>query len=239
MSPRVLVAIPARWASGRFPGKPLADIAGKPLIQRSFEAASRLRDYLPCEIAIGTDDWRIADACTAFGAQAFLTLPARNGTERCHAVARLMPSADIVVNWQGDAPLLDAAWVAEMIHGLHNVQSHFKARTATLGVWGPLHRGSVTVPHESPPGGRFRRNYAGGEGYVHQGVYAYTRTALDHYVSLPATIEELDHGLEQLRWPDPWLIHRFAAPGYPLREVNYPEDVQAVADVIRARDAGS
>ena len=107
--PTVLVVIPARYASTRFPGKPLAPIAGKPMIQHVVEHV-RLAT-LPARIVVATEDERIKSAVESFGGEAILTRPDhRTGTDRIAEVATHIP-ADIYINVQGDEPLIDPGTV--------------------------------------------------------------------------------------------------------------------------------
>jgi 3-deoxy-manno-octulosonate cytidylyltransferase (CMP-KDO synthetase) len=119
----VLIVIPARYASSRYPGKPLVELTGatgvaKTLIQRSWEAAM---DVAGVErVVVATDDARIRDSAEAFGAEVVMTSETcRNGTERCaEAAARLGDGYDIVVNLQGDAPLTPAWFIEDLVAGL-------------------------------------------------------------------------------------------------------------------------
>ena len=117
----VLIAIPARYDSQRYPGKPLVSLKGpdgdKTLIRRSWEAAMAVRGV--DRVVVATDDTRIRDHAQGFGADVVMTSDtARNGTERCAEVAALLPGFDIVVNLQGDAPLTPAWFVEDLIAGL-------------------------------------------------------------------------------------------------------------------------
>src|SRR5271169_2860150 len=104
---RILGVIPARFASSRFPGKPLATIAGKPMLQHVFERASQAR-YLT-RLVVATDDERIRDAARAFGAPVVMTRPDHaSGTDRVAEVASA-DRAEAIVNIQGDEPLIDPA----------------------------------------------------------------------------------------------------------------------------------
>ena len=110
----VLGVIPARWGSTRFPGKPLCQIAGKPMIRWVWERA-RLCRHLE-RLVVATDDRRIRQACDQFGAETMMTSPDHpSGTDRVAEVAMKFPGADIVVNIQGDEPLLDPAVVDAVI----------------------------------------------------------------------------------------------------------------------------
>ncbi|WP_304612426.1 cytidylyltransferase domain-containing protein, partial [Paramuribaculum intestinale] len=104
--------IPARYASTRFPGKPLAMIGGKTMIERVYTQASLELD----SVAVATDDERIARAVEAFGGRAVMTSPAhRSGTDRCcEALDTLGSDADVVINIQGDEPFIDPRQIAQL-----------------------------------------------------------------------------------------------------------------------------
>ena len=117
----VLIAIPARYASTRYPGKPLVVLRGpdgeKTLIRRSWDAAMAVRGVT--RVVVATDDDRIADHAAGFGAEVVMTSSdCQNGTERCAEVAVKLPGHEIVVNLQGDAPLTPAWFVEDLIAGL-------------------------------------------------------------------------------------------------------------------------
>ena len=128
----VLIAIPARYASTRYPGKPLVSLTGaggvaKTLIQRSWEAAMAVRGV--DRVVVATDDARIQDHALGFGAEVVMTSPdCVNGTERCAEVQQHLPGHDIVVNLQGDAPLTPAWFVEDLIAGL---RANAEAEVAT------------------------------------------------------------------------------------------------------------
>src|SRR5690606_10792340 len=129
MSQAFTVVIPARFASTRLPGKPLQDIAGKPMIRRVWEQACKSAAE---RVVIATDDQRIVEACEAFGAQVLLTAVDHNsGTDRLAEVAcQLGLAADaIVVNVQGDEPLIPPALIDQVAA---NLAAHAEAGIATL-----------------------------------------------------------------------------------------------------------
>ncbi|MGB4827411.1 MAG: NTP transferase domain-containing protein, partial [Paracoccaceae bacterium] len=118
---KTLIAIPARYASTRYPGKPLVTLRGpdgdKTLIRRSWEAAMAVSGT--SRVVVATDDTRIADHAAGFGAEVVMTSSdARNGTERCAEVAGKLPGFDVIVNLQGDAPLTPPWFVEDLIAGL-------------------------------------------------------------------------------------------------------------------------
>lgn len=129
MTSRFIVVIPARYASTRLPGKPLVEIAGKPMIEWVFRQAAKSG---AAEVIVATDDQRIAAACRAFGAPVELTSPEHaSGTDRIAELARRFewPDGDIVVNVQGDEPLISPACIAQAAQLL---DAHPQAAIATL-----------------------------------------------------------------------------------------------------------
>ncbi len=213
------VVIPARYASTRLPGKPLADLGGAPMIQRVYERARR---SAAGEVVVATDDARIVDAVMAFGGAVALTAPEHpSGTDRACEVARLRgwDSDTLVVNVQGDEPLLPPAVVDQVAVLL---ASHSDAAAATLAepvtdastlftasavkvvasdsgralmfsrAPIPWHRDGFAdgPPATLPAEGRWRR---------HIGIYAYRVSTLERFVSLPPAALERIESLEQLR----------------------------------------
>ena len=203
---RTVVVIPARYASTRFPGKVLANLAGKPMIQHVFERAraSKADDCL-----IAADDQRVIDACAKFGARAIMTDPALpSGSDRIAAALKGIP-ADIIINVQGDEPLLPTEAIDQLID---RMKQSDKPAMATVGVQGS--REELDNPNKvklvmsnSNRALYFSRSMipflrTGGEDmnvYLHWGIYAYRREVLERFVSLPAGKLENCEKLEQLR----------------------------------------
>ena len=199
---RTAVVIPARYASSRFPGKVLASLAGKPMIQHVYERASASKADI-CLIA--ADDQRVINACKAFGATAIMTDPELpSGTDRIAAALKGI-EADVVINVQGDEPLLPT----EAINSL--LQSD-APEMATIGVQGS--REELDNPNKvklvKSNSGRalyFSRSMipflrTGGEDmpvYLHWGIYAYRRDVLERFVAMDAGKLENCEKLEQLR----------------------------------------
>jgi 3-deoxy-manno-octulosonate cytidylyltransferase (CMP-KDO synthetase) len=263
-APRFAIIIPARYASSRFPAKPLAPLRGatgaaKSLIRRSWECASRIAGS--AGIWVTTDDNRIADEVVGFGGQVVMTSPdCRNGTERCaDAVERLDDVADIIVNLQGDAPLTPDFVVTGLVEGLvadteaimataavrcsSTVYDHLIADQAQGRVGGTTvvfnRQGhalyfSKRVLPHIPSAARD----AHASVHLHLGVYAYRREALASYMSMPPSpLEELE-GLEQLRFLDgdrPVRIVPFEPIGWDCIELNNPGDTPAIEAVLKAR----
>ena len=110
---KIVGVIPARYTSSRFPGKPLIDLKGKSMIQRVYEGA--IRSDMLSEVIVATDDQRIHDHVVEFGGKAVLTSPSHpSGTDRCGEIAR-DSDAEIVINIQGDEPLVDPAQLDQLL----------------------------------------------------------------------------------------------------------------------------
>lgn len=252
MSMDFVVVIPARYASTRLPGKPLQDIAGKPMIQHVWEQA---RKSAASRVVVATDDARIVEACQAFGAEVLLTRAEHNsGTDRLAEVASQLDLASdaIVVNVQGDEPLIPPAIIDQVAA---NLAAHPEAAIATLGE--PLHdaaqlfnpnvvklvadaqglaltfsraplpwaRDAFAADREQlPQGVPFRR---------HIGIYAYRAGFLHDFVAWgPCWLEDTEC-LEQLRalWHGV-RIHVADALEAPPAGVDTPEDLQRVRQLL-------
>ncbi len=222
----VLGVIPARWGSSRLEGKPLALIDGLPMIEQVRRRAARSGAL--GRVIVATDDVRILAAVRAHGGEAMLTGEHPDGTHRVAAVAEEI-GAELVVNVQGDMPLLDPAHVADLVALLRQ-----GAPIATLAC--PL----VGDPHDPhlvkvvvAADGRavyFSRAAIPHRGpwLRHLGLYGFTRAALRRAIGHPASALERSEGLEQLRWMDAGLpitvgVVDHAAPG-----VDTPEQLEAV-----------
>jgi 3-deoxy-manno-octulosonate cytidylyltransferase (CMP-KDO synthetase) len=227
--------IPARWGSSRFPGKPLAPIAGRPMIQWTWEGArkaARLRD-----VVIATDDERIADAAARFGASVVLTGGHHpTGTDRLAEVAARLDD-EIVVNIQGDEPLIEGfvvdAVVAALVEDPGAAMSTVVHELAPGAMDDPNRvkarldaRGRATDFARRPEDPQFH--------WQHVGLYAYRRSFLLEFVGLGRTRRELDENLEQLRALDHG--HAIAATvieGWHSVPVDVPEDVASVEARLR------
>ncbi|MDP2084122.1 MAG: manno-octulosonate cytidylyltransferase [Gemmobacter sp.] len=249
------IIIPARYASQRYPGKPLVPLRGatgvaKTLLERSVLAARATG--LPVYVA--TDDARIAAEAERVAAPVILTSDTcRNGTERvAEAVDRAGITADVVVNLQGDAPLTPAHFVPALIAALRadpgvvmatpalrcdaGALANLLADRAAGRVGGTtvvrdLHGRALYFSKEVLP---FSAGWAG-DGPVpvfhHVGLYAYRRTALSDYAALPPGVLERLEGLEQLRFLEhglPVAATEVTAPGAVFWELNNPTDVPLI-----------
>ena len=261
----VLLAIPARYASTRYPGKPLVSLRGpdgdKTLIQRSWEAAKAVRGV--DRVVVATDDDRIKTHAEAFGAEVVMTSSAcQNGTERCAEVAAKLPGFEIVVNLQGDAPLTPAWFVEDLIAGLRAdpqadiatpvlrcdgraVNSFLADRRAgrvggTTAVFGAGGRALYFSKEVIPYTGKTYDDEDPTPVFHHVGVYAYRPRALRAYPSWPIGPLEVLEGLEQLRFLEQGravLCVEVEAKGRQFWELNNPEDVPRI-EAMMAEMAG-
>ncbi len=206
-SNRVAVVIPSRYASTRFPGKPLAMLCGKPMVQHVYEkAAASTADVA----VVATDHPGIFDAVAGFGGKAVMTAESHpSGTDRiAEAVANLGEPVDIVINVQGDEPLIPTSVIDELIAVMKNNPSIEMATVAVPGDRKVMTENNVKVVFgEDRFALYFSRSMvpflrSGGTEapvYLHWGIYAYRKSALDRFVSLPPGRLEECEKLEQLR----------------------------------------
>lgn len=260
-----LLVIPARYASSRYPGKPLAVLTGatgeaKSLIQRTWEAGQQVSGIDRAVIA--TDDDRIRAAAEAFGAEVVMTAEScRNGTERCaDTLDRLGIEAECIVNLQGDAPLTPP-WFLDAV--LQAVQDGAQMATPVLPVTG-AHLADLKADRAAGRVGGTTAvmNHVGEALYFskevlpftamdyapeaetpvwhHVGVYAYTAQALARYLAAPETDLERHEGLEQLRFMAAGICPVSCVPvdarGRPFWELNNPEDVPRIEAMMKAID---
>ncbi len=206
---RSLVAIPARWGSTRFPGKPLHLIAGKPLVQHVWERCQECAAI--DDVIIATDDARIVEAAASFGARAVLTSPDHpSGTDRIAEAARSFPDHGIVINVQGDEPLISPALIDELARTLR-ADSAIQMITAAAPIADTAQisdanivkvvfdvRGDALYFSRSPL--PFVRN-AGPQVRYHRhlGIYGFQRAFLFEFVAWQPSMLESAESLEQLR----------------------------------------
>lgn len=257
-----LLVIPARYASSRYPGKPLVSLRGpdgeKTLIHRSWDAAMQVRGV--DRVVVATDDDRIHDHAMGFGADVVMTsTSAQNGSERCAEVARLLPGFDVVVNLQGDAPLTPPWFVEDLLAGLaHDPEADIatpvlrcdgRALNGLLGdrkagrvggttaVFDAQMRGLYFSKEVIPFTGKTYADDAPTPVFHHVGVYAYRATALQSYPHWPTGPLETLEGLEQLRFLEngrKLLCVEVNAKGRQFWELNNPSDVPIIEAMLAA-----
>lgn len=236
-----LAVIPARYASSRFPGKPLIDLDGKTMIQRVYEGVihSKLFD----DVVVATDDQRIIDNVKSFGGEVVLTKTSHeSGTERCGEVVQEYLDSDIVVNIQGDEPLVNTTQLKALLSAFDNSN----VEIATLGapkitkeeIQNP-NRIKIVLDHQadalyfsrSPiPHERNKNNYP----YLkHIGLYGFRTSTLRKLVKLPPSVLEKTESLEQLRWIFNGYKIRVIKTEIESPNIDVPADVDNVLNKIR------
>lgn len=262
----VLIVIPARYASTRYPGKPLVELTGatgvaKSLIQRSWEAALGVAGVT--RVVVATDDERICSAAQAFGADVVMTSSnCINGTERCaEAVQNMGESYDIIVNLQGDAPLTPHWFVEELVKDLSSdseadiatpvlrcdgralngfLEDRAHARVGgTTAVFDAARHGLYFSKEVIPYTGQSYDNAASTPVFHHVGVYAYRPEALAEYPLWPVGPLESLEGLEQLRFLEQGrtvLCTEVEARDRQFWELNNPEDVPRIEAMMTEMD---
>lgn len=247
MTPKFLGIIPARYASTRFPGKPLALLGDKPMIQWVYEAASKVFQHL----VVATDDHRISEAVAAFGGNAIMTSTSHpSGTDRCAEALQLITEASgsaftHIVNIQGDEPLLkqeqlsvlqacllnSEADIATLIRPLEDptdltsphvvkvvVDNRFKALYFSRAPI-PFQRDTTKPPARIPM-------------YAHLGLYAFRTEVLEQVVALPPSPLELAESLEQLRWLEHGYSIQTALTHFHTHGVDTPEDLDRLSSLL-------
>lgn len=241
--PTVTAIIPARWASTRFPGKPLALLRDKPLVQHVWERASRAKSV--GRVIIATDDMRIAETAFAFGAEVSLTSPRHpTGTDRLAEVAARLRGASVILNIQGDEPDIAPATIDRLARELLD-NPRLGMATAASAISDPadLHNPNVVkvvvnrashalyfsrcaIPHD--------RDGTGGIRYLrHQGIYAYRRRVLLDFVRWKPTPLEKAEKLEQLRALENGVDIGVIIVRHDSVGVDVPEDLARAARVLR------
>lgn len=243
-SARTLAVLPARYGSTRFPGKPLAELGGKPVIQHVYERTARARGL--DAVVVATDDPRIEEAVRAFGGHVVLTSPAhRAGTDRVAEVAAALPRAEVVLNIQGDEPFVDPRSVEALLSALGEEGG---ARFATLrealaeaDLGNPnvvkvvtdlkgfaLYFSRAPIPHRTGP--------LPASVYRHVGLYGFRRDALLWFSQLAPTPLEGSEGLEQLRVLENGerMLVVEAAAGHTLA-IDTPQDLERARARLRGQ----
>jgi 3-deoxy-manno-octulosonate cytidylyltransferase (CMP-KDO synthetase) len=244
MNMKIVAIIPSRYGSKRFEGKPLAPIAGKPMIQHVYESASRSRRI--DQVAVATDDSRIVTAVEQFGGQAVMTSASqRSGTDRVAEAAEKLGMAmdDIVINVQGDQPLMDPLCLDEVVEPFES-DHQLVMSTLAFRIVDPveytepkdvkvvmanngdaLYFSRAPVPMARDEGVQF-------DSYKHLGVYAYTRRFLEIFRKLPTGLLEEIEKLEQLRALEFGHRIKVVVTAHDSPEVDLPSDIPRIEKLI-------
>ncbi len=229
--------IPARYGATRFPGKPLAQIAGKSMIQRVYEQAQKAKHLE--QVIIATDDERIFSASRAFGANVRMTSPDhRSGTERVAEVAEDLESP-IIINIQGDEPLLQGQMIDDLIQTLQDPSVVMATLATEVRELDRIHdkdivkvvvdkNGDALYFSRSPvpfqPSDHFQQ---------HIGIYGYQKEFLLKFHTLPVSRLEAIEGLEQLRVLENGYKIKIVSTPFTILSVDIPQDIMAVEKLLR------
>lgn len=237
--------IPARYASTRFPGKPLAMLGDKPMIQWVYERASSLFEHL----LVATDDQRIYTAVERFGGKVQMTSPKHSsGTERCAEAAGLYEKQknlrfSHVVNIQGDEPLIQPEQLQTLIDcfqapgtGIATLIRQMKekeelenpnvVKVVVDQLFRALYFSRSPIPFVRSTG--TEQESGNIQFYTHIGLYAFQRDVLEQVVKLPPSALEQAESLEQLRWMEHGITIRTAVTNLPSLGVDTPEDLEKI-----------
>lgn len=246
---KILGVIPARYASTRFPAKPLVDIYGKTMIQRVYEQAnqSSLLTYL----AVATDDQRIFDTVKSFGGNVFMTSENhRNGTERCAEVTDLLEDEfDIIINIQGDEPFFesdsirlisecfqdentDIATLIKKIDKIEDLENPTVVKAVIDTKQKALYFSRLPIPFYRNDGSATKLEKH--TFYKHIGIYAYRPAVLKEIVLLKESDLEKAESLEQLRWLENGYNITTNITTHDSNSVDTPEDLAALMQIFDA-----
>jgi len=246
---KVLAVIPARYASSRFPGKPLADVCGKSMIQRVYE---QVASASPGKVLVATDDKRIASHVLQFGGEALLTGSHHiNGTSRClEAVEKLENQGlffDIVLNIQGDEPLIKPEQIKQLVALFHEKKTEIATLAHPISQAEELFdpnavkvvtgagKKALYFSRQAIPFVRDQKpeTWLQHTGFLkHLGIYAFRTQVLKEIVSLPAGKLESTEKLEQLRWLENGYSIKVETTDYEGIGVDTPEDLQKLINKI-------
>ena len=244
---KILGIIPARFESSRFPGKPLIDIAGKSMIQRVYEQcqkSSRLD-----KLIVATDDQRILDHLKTFGGQGIMTSSIHaSGTDRCGEVAEHFPEFDILVNIQGDEPMIDPhqidllcscydnlntriATLVKLIHTKDELVNENTPKVILNKNHQAVYFSRATIPYLR--GKKIDNWLSEHTFYKHIGIYAFKRQTLSEITKLPLSDLEIAEGLEQLRWIENGYAIQAAITDQESQAIDTPEDLIKLLKLLK------
>jgi 3-deoxy-manno-octulosonate cytidylyltransferase (CMP-KDO synthetase) len=243
---KILGIIPARYASSRFPGKPLVDIGGKSMIQRVYEQAKKCYDL--GDVVVATDDERIAEHVTAFGGAAVMTGDQhQSGTDRCAEVALFHPEYDVIINIQGDEPYIDPEQISKLAACFNSPDVQLATLVKRVKTEQELHNSNtpkviVNILSEAAYFSRSAIPHIRGERpenwlefyhfFKHIGIYGYRADVLQHITKLPVSSLEKAESLEQLRWIENGYRIKVAETELETYAVDTPEDLDKLSPLL-------
>ena len=243
---KFVAIIPARYASTRFPGKPLAILGGKPVIQRVYEQVSSVVS----EVFVATDDQRIFDAVVNFGGRTVMTRSDhKSGTDRIEEAAeKTATTADVIINVQGDEPFIQSSQIKTLMNLFDNPETQigtlgkpFDSMEAVMNPNSPkivcdkngfaLYFSRSVIPFVR---GQEQQEWLAHFPYLkHLGIYAYRREVLREVTQLPQSPLELAESLEQLRWLENGYRIRVGMTDVETVGIDTPEDLLRAESFLR------
>lgn len=239
---KVLGVIPARFASTRFPGKPLVDIQGKSMIRRVYEQALKAKGL--DKVVVATDDERIVEELKSFGGEYIMTGTAhQSGTDRCAEVARKLPGFEVLINIQGDEPFIDPAQIdllvscfidpgvqlATLIKEIHTqaeLFNHNLPKVVLNAKKEAVYFSRQTIPYLR---NTEKENWLQAHlFYKHIGIYGYTTSVLQEITQLPPSSLEIAESLEQLRWIENGYAIQTRVTDFETIAIDTPEDLKKI-----------
>ena len=225
----IIGIIPSRYASTRFPAKPLVDIAGKSMIQRVYEQASKASSL--SDVIVATDDQRIFDHVASFGGKVVMTSAEhQSGTDRCAEVLESLSNVDVIINIQGDEPFIEPEQINQLAACFDNPETQIATLIKKIENEEDLQSNTVVKVNrtESNKTITFSRKPLSSlaDSYKHIGIYAYRANTLKMVSKLPQSANELVERLEQLRWLDNGLEIQLAETEHESNSVDTPEDLE-------------
>ena len=243
----ILGIIPARYASTRFPGKPLVDIAGKSMIQRVYEQSKKCVHL--SEVIVATDDERIYKHVHDFGGSAIITSPLhQSGSDRCAEVALQHPQYDVIINIQGDEPFIDPEQISKLVSCFNDAGTQIatlvkkiQTNQELFNVNSPkvvINKLSEAVYFSRSPlphiRGQEPENWLNHFTYFkHIGIYGYRADVLQQITKLPVSSLEKAESLEQLRWIENGYLIKVAETELETYAVDTPEDLEKLKQNIK------
>lgn len=244
---KIIGIIPARYASTRFPGKPLVDIGGRSMIQRVYEQAKKSKSLT--DVVVATDDVRIEEHVKSFGGNVIMTKEShQSGTDRCiEAIQKYTGSADAVINIQGDEPFIhpqqidllascfnsDTVQLATLVKKINNYDELFNVNTPKVilnKVGEAIYFSRQTIPYVRD---KKQTDWLAHQTfYKHIGIYGYTVKALSEITVLKQSSLELSEGLEQLRWIENGYKIKVEITDLESIAIDIPDDLKKLTNFL-------
>jgi len=242
---KVLIIIPARFNSSRFPGKPLVQIANKSMLERTFLQAQKINEKFEFQVYIATDHEKIIEEANRIGAKSIFTESnIQSGTERCFAAAsKINFDFDYMVNIQGDEPFILPHQIEELVDAMHDSQAPIATLCIQLEKQDDLKNSNIVkvVKNKKNEAMYFSRSIipfprntvVGFSYYKHIGVYAFNKKVIPIMQQLDTSPLEQIESLEQLKWLDYGLKIKMVETSHQSPAVDSPEDLLDVENFLK------